>query len=231
MDKMVKEQAMKYGCHILTNADLLAMILGGKAAADDAKIAVTMDSYGVKSLLKEITPKTLQEAGCTKANALKLTALAELVKRMMEPEPTWNKKRLLNPEAISDYYKGTLSMLKTHEELHAMYFDTSGNLLREETLTIGTLTGCVVDRRRLLKHALSIDAHGVAIIHNHPSGDITPSEYDEKITADVICTLEMCDIKLLDHVIVSDGRYFSFNTSRKYLWDDFFKSQLIKYKL
>ena len=231
MDKMVKEQAMKYGCHILKNDDLLALILGGKTAENDARIAATMDSYGIKSLLKEVTPKTLQEAGCTKANALKLTALAELVKRMMEPEPTWNKKSLYNADEISDYYRGTLSVLKSHEEIHAMYFNANGILLREETLTSGNLTGCVMDQRRLIKHALSIDAHGVVIIHNHPSGNISPSAEDEKITKDVIYALEMCDIRCLDHIIVSDGRYFSFRNDCEYLWDDFKKNPYKKYKV
>ena len=103
MENIVKENAEIYGCRVLTDVDLLTMILGGKAAESDAKIAVSMDSGGIASLLKMASPKILRDAGCTKTGALKLSALAELSKRMTAPEPGWSRSMISKPEDVVDY--------------------------------------------------------------------------------------------------------------------------------
>lgn len=223
MENIVKENAEIYGCRVLTDVDLLTMILGGKAAESDAKIAVSMDSGGIASLLKMASPKILRDAGCTKTGALKLSALAELSKRMTAPEPGWSRSMISKPEDVVDYYRGNLDMLQSHEEMHIMYLNSAASLLREETLTVGGLNKCLMDRRRMLKNALSLDACSVIMVHNHPSGNIEPSDDDIEATKEALYALQMCGINFLDHIIVSKGKYFSFKRECDYLWDEFDK--------
>lgn len=226
---MVKEKAVKYGCRVLTDVELLSMILGGKAAESDAKIAISIDSGGIASLFKTASTKIFQDAGCTKTGALKLSALAELSKRITAPDPDLFKSMISSPEDVANYYRGNLDMLQSHEEVHIMYLNAASSPLREETLTVGALNKCLMDHRRMLKNALLLDACSVIMIHNHPSGDIQPSDDDIEATREAIYALQMCGIRLLDHIIVSNGKYFSFKSKCSYLWDEFDKKPYKKY--
>ena len=97
-----------------------------------------------------------------------------------------------------------------HEEFWIIYLNNSNNVIQKNQLSKGGITGTLVDVRLVLKNALEVGATGLILAHNHPSGTLKPSEADKQITKKLKIASESLDIKVLDHLIITENAYFSF---------------------
>lgn len=116
--------------------------------------------------------------------------------------------------ALLDYLYAKLGGL-THEEFHVLFLDSKNQLLADECLFTGTINSSAVYPREIMKIALDKGAASLVLIHNHPSGDPTPSESDEHLTREVVMVAAGLGIDVYDHLIVGDNKHFSFRDSGK----------------
>ncbi|MBT8309597.1 MAG: JAB domain-containing protein, partial [Flavobacteriaceae bacterium] len=97
-----------------------------------------------------------------------------------------------------------------HEEFWIVYLNNSNKVIKKDQLSKGGITGTLVDVRLVMKNAIELAATGIILVHNHPSGSLKPSLADKKLTAKLKSAGESLDIKVLDHIIITEARYFSF---------------------
>jgi DNA repair protein RadC len=116
---------------------------------------------------------------------------------------------LTSPEAVAAYCRAALEGLK-NEVFEVIYLNTRNRVIRMERLSEGTLDQTAVYPRRLIEGALARRAAGVVLVHNHPSGDPSPSAEDKALTRRLVAAARLVDLAVLDHVIVGEGRHFSF---------------------
>ncbi len=117
------------------------------------------------------------------------------------------------PQDVFNYLYVSMRGLKK-EVFKTLFLDVKNRLIATEKMFKGTVSSSVVYPREIVKRAIKKDASSVILVHNHPSGDPTPSPEDKRITRDVVDALEAVDIKVLDHIIIGDNRYFSFASEK-----------------
>ena len=210
------EKCLKWGPSVLSDSELLAVILrNGVQGANSLALAnqilsLTKDtSYpGLLGLLHMSIPDLMKVNGIGKVKAVQLKCIGELSKRMASaaarPRLSFNE-----PITIAKYYMEHLR----HEEqevLIVMLLDGRNHLLKEETISRGTVNGTLITPREIFMEALKYHAVAVVLVHNHPSGDPTPSECDREITERVYTSGELLGVKLLDHIVIGDQKYISF---------------------
>ncbi len=132
-------------------------------------------------------------------------ALAE--EYLREKMKTASKVR--NSKEVFDYLYLTMRDLKT-EKFKVIFLDSAGQMIGDENLFEGTLNASSVYPREIVKKAVGKNAASLIFVHNHPSGDPAPSESDREITEDLVYACNLVQIKVLDHIIIGDNRYFSF---------------------
>jgi len=117
------------------------------------------------------------------------------------------------PQDVFNYLYVSMRGLKK-EVFKTLFLDVKNRLIATEKMFKGTVSSSVVYPREIVKRAIKKDASSVILVHNHPSGDPAPSPEDKRITRDVVDALEAVDIKVLDHIIIGDNRYFSFASEK-----------------
>ena len=210
------EKCLKSGPAVLSDSELLAVILrSGVQGCNSLSLAnqilsLTKDtSYpGLLGLIHMSIPDLMKVNGIGKVKAIQLKCIGELSKRMASavarPRLSFNE-----PITIAKYYMEHLR----HEEqevLIVMLLDGRNHLLKEETISRGTVNGTLITPREIFMEALKYHAVAVVLVHNHPSGDPTPSECDREITERVYTSGELLGVKLLDHIVIGDQKYISF---------------------
>ena len=140
--------------------------------------------------------------------ALIIKAVFEISKRL-QSQPFQEKKQFNSSADVFQSLQALLGNLQ-HEEFWILYLNQSNRLLAKKCLSKGGITQTVVDVRLAIKNALEIGATGMILAHNHPSGNLNPSRQDKEITQKFIEVANTFDIIILDHLIVSEKRYFSF---------------------
>lgn len=207
------EKCMERGVASLSDAELLAVILkSGTRKRNSVEVAreilMLCGNDGRIGNLRRLTPAQLMHIeGIGQVKAIQMQCLAELCSRMSEY--TYSRKVLLNsPDRIAEYYMEAFGQLK-QEEMHLVFLDTKNHWIQEILLTKGTVNASLVSTRELFIEALRYCAVHVVMIHNHPSGDPTPSTEDIAVTKKVKEAGELLDIRLIDHIIIGENRYFS----------------------
>lgn len=210
------EKCLQWGPSVLSDSELLAVILRNGVHGTNSLVlanqilSLTKDtSYpGLLGLLHMSIPDLMKVNGIGKVKAVQLKCIGELSKRMASavarPRLSFNE-----PITIAKYYMEHLR----HEEqevLIVMLLDGRNHLLKEETISRGTVNGTLITPREIFMEALKYHAVAVVLVHNHPSGDPTPSECDRKITERVYTSGELLGVKLLDHIVIGDQKYISF---------------------
>ena len=210
------EKCLQWGPSVLSDSELLAVILRNGVQGTNSLVlanqilSLTKDtSYpGLLGLLHMSIPDLMKVNGIGKVKAVQLKCIGELSKRMASavarPRLSFNE-----PITIAKYYMEHLR----HEEqevLIVMLLDGRNHLLKEETISRGTVNATLITPREIFMEALKYHAVGVVLVHNHPSGDPTPSECDQEITARVYTSGELLGVKLLDHIVIGDQKYISF---------------------
>ena len=146
--------------------------------------------------------------GIGRVKAMCIGCIVELSRRM-SMQSRREVLRLNDPHSIADYYMEKFRHLE-NETVFIAIVDNKCRLLKELTLTIGTVNSSILSTRDVFMCALKNKASGIIVIHNHPSGDPSPSNDDRKITSKLKSAGELMDIPLIDHIIIGDRAYFSF---------------------
>lgn len=185
-----------------TDAELIGVMLGGRARKAAAEL---LERFGsLRQLLDAEADAVRSVAGLGPAVAARIGAVPELARRYFESGlPVGELIRC--PTDTELYLKARLRHLG-HEVFCCLYLDNRHRVLRFDEMFRGTIDGTSVYPREVVKEALSINAAAVILAHNHPSGVSEPSQADERITQRLKAALELVDIRLLDHIIVGDGR-------------------------
>ena len=206
-----RERLLAHGPSALSDAELLAIVLGG-ANAGSGILNVARGLLGRHgTLFKLLTAPISALAGTNdvaRTRAAKLKAGVELARRLLREEIT-HGNAMTSPEAVRDYLRLTLATLP-HETFVAMFLDSQHRLLAAEELFRGTLAQTSVYPREIVKAALSHNAAAVIFAHNHPSGVAEPSRADELLTQSLKQALALVDIRTLDHFVVAGHRVVSF---------------------
>lgn len=209
-DERPREKLLRHGPGVLTDAELIAIIAGsgtrGENVIDLAR--ALLDAHGGLGGLLRTDAKALQRTrGLGPAKAAQLAAAIELGRRM--PRVDGDARPLLtSPEAVFDYLRGELRG-RAREELHILCADSGGRLLGTPTVLPGSVHSISLRLADIFREALVLEASGVVLAHNHPSGRATPSPRDIELTRDIAATGGSLGIVLHDHVVIAGERFVS----------------------
>lgn len=213
-DDKPREKLLSKGPQALSDSELLAILLRtgspGHNATDLARAVLKMGEDSLLRLGRLTASELKRMKGMGIAKATVIAAAMELCRRWQkEEELIPGKTQLKSGQEAARYLRDKLRYLP-HEVFAAIYLNNAGTVLKFDTLSHGGLTGTVADPRIILKKALEENAISIILGHNHPSGNLRPSKADEEFTNKIKKGAGYLDIKLLDHIIVSEKGYFSF---------------------
>jgi len=210
-----REKLAAHGACSLSDSELIAILLRtGKVGANAVEVA--RDLLKQHGSLRELSRCRVDElakiAGIGFAKAVQLAAAFDLGNRLAR-EPLANQK-IDSPELVDQLLGGEMRMLRT-EEMRVILLDTRYRLIRVEGISSGTVNESIAHPREIFRPAVIASAYAVVVVHNHPSGDPSPSQADHSLTRRLAEAAELMQIKLLDHLIIgatssSGPGYFSF---------------------
>ena len=202
------------GKESLNNAELLAVLLRTgtreKSALELASDILSMNENGILHLEDCSMEELASIKGVGSAKACQVMAAIELGKRVAA-YPRRKKAEIGRPEDIADLVMEKMRYYKK-EHFCVLLLNTRGQVIEENEVSVGDLNGAMVHPREVFLQAVRRSAAAVALIHNHPSGDPSPSPEDVGITARLMESAEILGIKIVDHIIIGDGIYTSMKT-------------------
>lgn len=207
------EKCLAYGAQALTDAELLAVIIRSGASGISAVhlaeqiLKLNRQDRGLLGIHHLSMSELKELRGIGEVKAIQIKCIGELSKRIAR---TAARERLTfdEPASVADYYMEFLRH-EEQEQMICMMLDTKNHLLGEEKLSKGTVNTSAISPRELFLAALSYRAVSILMVHNHPSGDATPSREDILLTQRVKLAGEMLGIYLLDHIVIGDCTYCS----------------------
>lgn len=207
-----RERLIKYGKENLSNEELLSIILktgNSKLSVKDISNELLKKIERIENL-KDITLNKLKEIkGIGDAQALSILSIVELGKRIYIDNSSNNKIILKTPSQIYNYIKSEL-IFKNQEYFYCLYVNTKKELIERKLLFMGTVNKSIVHPREVFKHAYLCSASGIICVHNHPSGDVSPSIEDINLTNNLVDIGCVNGIPIVDHIIVGKDNYYSF---------------------
>lgn len=210
-----RERLYLYGAQNLSNEELMMILLKTgtkKQSVKDLSFALLIESGGVRNLKNMTYQKLIQIDGIGKVKAIEILALIELSKRMQEQISLPDILNCASPSNIITYFN-YLFLDKKQEEFYVLYLDNKKKYLDKKKLFVGSINYSIAHPREIFKNAYLISASYLICIHNHPSGDPTPSKEDIQITKNLDEIGKMHAIYLIDHLIIGKDCYFSFYES------------------
>jgi DNA repair protein RadC len=211
-DDRPREKMMLKGPSSLSNSELIAILINnGNKERSAVSIAMDVLKLGKDNLgeLGKLSINDLKKIkGIGEAKAISIAAALELGRRRLSlssPE----KMVIKSSKEIAEYLKLTLQD-HNHEVFAIIFLNRANKIKHFEIISRGGITGTVADPRIILKKAIEAEATSIVLSHNHPSGNLKPSRADEEITQKIKQAAEFFDIRVLDHIIVSEEGYFSF---------------------
>jgi DNA repair protein RadC len=210
-DDRPREKLLSKGPEALSNSELLAILLGSgtktKSAIEVGKEVLNLAADNLNTLGKLSLKELMKVDGIGEARAITIAAALELGRRRQANEV--QKTKVSSSSDIARYLQAQLRD-KTHEVFVAAFLNQANKILHIETISEGGITSTIVDTRIILKKALEQNATSIVLCHNHPSGNLKPSKADELLTQKIKQAALLLDIKVVDHVIVSEEGYYSF---------------------
>jgi DNA repair protein RadC len=211
-DDRPREKLLSKGAEVLSNSELIAILINNgskdKSAVDLAKEVLRLGSDNLNELGK-LTLKDFQQIkGIGEAKAITIAAALELGRRR-QASATLDKTIVQSSKDIAQYLKAILKDF-TYEVFAVLFLNRANKINHFEIISRGGITGTVADPRIILKKALEQDATSIVLSHNHPSGSLKPSRADEDLTQKIREAAKYFDIKVIDHIIVSEEGYYSF---------------------
>lgn len=206
------QKCLQNGASVLTDAELLAVILrtgtNGKTAVELAQYLLVKSGSGLLGLY-QMSLEDLQEIpGIGKVKAIQLKSIGEISKRIAAATHAKGVS-LESAEKVAGYYMERLRH-EEKENLLLCMFDTKCQWIGDEVISVGTINTSLVSPREIFLRAMEHHAAQVILLHNHPSGVPLPSQSDKQATNQVRQCGEMLGIRLSDHIIIGDNKYYSF---------------------
>jgi len=205
---MPREKLRKHGERTLSNSELVAVALGSGTRQENVqKVADRLlRKYGFEALSNLSLNEWQSNRGIGPVKACRLKAIFELGRRAFSPKDD-ERPALSGPREAYHQVRDLRKARKEH--LVALYLDAQNHLICRETVSVGSLNTTRTHPREILQPAIACSALGFILVHNHPSGSLTPSQDDVDFTRAVKRASEIIGIGLYDHLIVSEGGYVS----------------------
>ena len=204
-----RERLIRNGPESLSNAELLGVVL---RTGSNKENVVSLSSrifseYSIKQLSLANVSRLMTVHGVGKAKAAQIAAVFELARRLetFVEEP---KRKICSPKDVYTFMYPKMREQKK-EKFITLCLDTKNQVLKEEVVSIGSLNASIVHPREVFKSALMESSASVIMVHNHPSGDPSPSREDIMVTEKMIEGGKLLGIDVLDHIIIGEGRYVS----------------------
>ncbi|WP_313111694.1 RadC family protein [Aequorivita sediminis] len=211
-DDRPREKLLLKGRIALSDAELIAILIGSGSRNESAVSLSQRILASVNNNLSELGRLSISDLtefkGIGEAKAVSITAAMELGRRRRTGEAL-ERKKITSSKSVFEYVQPIIGELP-HEEFWILYLNNSNKIIKSVQLSKGGITGTVVDIRLAFKEALQIGAVGIIMAHNHPSGTLKPSHADIQLTKKLKVAGESLDIKVLDHLIITEKAYFSF---------------------
>ncbi|RWX02295.1 RadC family protein [Flavobacterium cerinum] len=211
-DDQPREKLMLKGKSALSDAELIAILIGSGSRNESAVELSKRILASVDNNLNALGKQSLQQLMCFKgigeAKAITIGAAMELGRRRRDEEGI-DLKKITSSRAVFEIMQPIIGELP-HEEFWILYLNNSNKVTYKAQLSKGGITGTIVDVRLVFKLALEQNATGIILVHNHPSGTLQASEPDKQITRQLKAAGQSLSINVLDHVIVTEKDYFSF---------------------
>lgn len=211
-----REKLCKYGADSLSNSELLALIIRTgyrrDTALDLANKILRLDSSGLAHLTNVTLEELMEINGIGACKAGQILATIEIGKRLNR----WGNKdklRVTSPKVLFDLLTDEMKFLKK-EHFKIAILDTKNQIISIENISIGTLNASIVHPRDVFNISIKKNANAIILIHNHPSGDTSPSKEDVNVTYRLKEAGELLGIKVLDHIIIGDNNYLSFKEEK-----------------
>lgn len=211
-DDQPREKLRDKGKAALSDAELVAILIGSgsrdESAVELCKRILASANNNLTDLGKLSIKQLMEFKGIGEAKAITIAAAMELGRRR-RGEEALEKKKITSSKSVFELMQPILGELP-HEEFWIIYLNNSNKVIQKNQLSKGGITGTLVDVRLVMKNAIEFGAVGLVLVHNHPSGTLKPSTADKQLTNKLKIAGESLDIKVLDHIIVTEADYFSF---------------------
>jgi DNA repair protein RadC len=211
-DDQPREKLMLKGKAALSDAELIAILIGSgsrnESAVELSKRILSSVDNNLGALGKLSLQQLMNFKGIGEAKAVTIAAAMELGRRRRDEDGV-ELKKITSSKAVYDIMQPIIGELP-HEEFWIIYLNNSNKVIYKSQISKGGITGTVVDARLVFKTALEHNAVAIILVHNHPSGVLQASEPDKQVTRQLKTAGASLDIKVLDHVIVTERGYLSF---------------------
>lgn len=212
IDDRPREKLLKNSPALLSNTELLAILINHgnreKTAIDLAREILSLSNNELHDLGRLTPHDFMKIKGIGATKAITIAAALELGRRRSSSTPLF-KKSITDSREIASFLKDQLQDLG-HEVFAVVFLNRANRILHYEIISQGGITGTVADPRIILKKALEQEAVSLILCHNHPSGNLRPSKADEMLTQKIKDAGLLMDIRVMDHIIVSQDGYYSF---------------------
>jgi len=207
-----REKLLQKGISSLSDAELMAILIGSgnkeMSAVDLSKYILAEAKNNLNTVAKKTVAELMQFKGIGEAKAISILAALELGKRR-ESYKIEQQKKITSSQDIFRLMNGHFRDL-SYEEFWVIYLSKSNNVIEKVKMSQGGISGTVVDIRLILKKAVEILASAIILSHNHPSGQLKPSEQDKQLTMKLKQASLYFDITILDHIVIANNSYYSF---------------------
>ena len=211
-DDQPREKLLYKGKVALSDAELVAILIGSGNREESAVALCKRILKSVDNNLSEIGKLSIKQLmefkGIGEAKAITIIAALEIGRRR-RAEKALEKMKITSSVSVFELMQPIIGELP-HEEFWIIYVNNSNKVIQKNQLSKGGITGTLVDVRLALKTAIEVGATGIILVHNHPSGTLKPSTADKQLTQKLKIAGESLDIKVLDHLIITEKAYFSF---------------------
>ncbi len=207
-----REKLLSKGANNLSNAELIAILLGSgnknETAVELSKKILKDVNNNLNEFAKISIEQLMEYKGVGDAKAVTILASLELGRRQ-KISKSFQKAKIISSKSAYDIFSVYLSDIQ-HEEFWAMYLNSSMKIIETVKINQGSTTSLSIDNRVIFKKAYEKNANSIIVCHNHPSGNIEPSDIDIALTSKLVKAGKILDITINDHIIIADNRYFSF---------------------
>lgn len=209
-DQRPRERLISYGAEVLSNAEILAILLGsgtGRETSIELAQRILRGKGGISFLAEATVEELVGIRGVGPAKTAQIKAAVELGKRLVS-STRWERPVIKSPVDVFHLVGEDMRYLD-REHFNVILLNTKNHVLGVENVSIGSLNASLVHPRELFKKAILKSAAGIILVHNHPSGDPQPSQEDKQVTCRMAEAGEIIGIEVLDHIVIGDGRFAS----------------------
>jgi DNA repair protein RadC len=210
-DDKPREKLMLKGKEALSDAELMAILIGS-GSRNESAVALSQrilaSAKNLNSLWKMSVSQLIKFKGIGEAKAVSIVAALELGRRQ-RAEDILKLKKITSSKDAFTIMQPIIGELP-HEEFWVLFLNNSNKVISKAQLSKGGIAGTIVDVRLVFKLGLENGATGLILCHNHPSGELNPSQADKQITKKIKTAGEILDVKILDHLIITETKYYSF---------------------